>query len=258
MKVLVPLLIVSLVANVYLYVTRVDANVAAEEAVEPISPRPAKPRPALPSLSRYQALERAELEQLVATAEADVVRYLPPNEKFEQQKTRSTEIEAQIRPYLDRVFKDFTTSPKYALECHDLVCKLEPNTRGNTSDDDWLSALQTTYPDRIVLFHSMLFGPDGTFLEVKDAGEQVISRIRLAAFPRLQTCELEHAPHGVLTHVFVMEAGRIALRLNGSLANHPYAACVREAFERASALVPVHAGIAIPQESWTVTLPSDR
>ena len=110
---------------------------------------------------------------------------------------------------------------------------------------------------RMVLFHSMLFGPDGTFLEVKDAGEQVISRIRLAAFPRLQTCELEHAPHGVLTHVFVMEAGRIALRLNGSLANHPYAACVREAFERASALVPVHAGIAIPQESWTVTLPSE-
>jgi hypothetical protein len=261
MRLMVALLIGSLGLNVYLVVRRNNVERAEPRELETDDSHTIA---ALPSPSHDY--ERTVLEQRVTAAEAQLEEHLPLDERFAK-APRSEETEARVTPLLERIFKDLEVRdpaqltwgepaktspppPKYEVECHDRICRLDPNAYG------WHNALTNAYPGSLPVIRRMLLGSSGTFLEIASEGEELARKI---LFDALEADDCLHASSasGDLTFQLVMEGGRIALRLRGSLRDQPVGRCIAEAFRNSIAKFPAPPGVDVEDVEHTVTLPLD-
>lgn len=260
MKLLIAALVASLALNAYLVFGRASdasSDETTDAAPTTTSQRASKKIVFAPSPSNpasYGTLDRKVLERRVLAAEAEVEEYLEPSEKFPKY-TRSVETEARVKPYLDLVFKKLPgTDPKYEVECRGRICKLDPKVEGDANA--WMRPLQTTYPER-VLFGSMAFGPNGTFLEVASEGEELAGKIGYDAHQSVHPCLHESSDTGELTYQLVMDHGHVAFRMGGSLRDHPVGKCVAEAIRQSIAKFHVPPGVEVVDVEHTFTLPLD-
>jgi hypothetical protein len=251
MKLLIAAVLASVGLNVYLLATRDDRlePEVVEPTVEPTAS--AAKRLLAPSPSRpgsYGSLERSDLEQRVLVAEAEVEQFMRPDERYAKQ-SRSPETEARVKPYLDLVFKDLDLKePKYTVECHGMVCKLDADRR---DANVWMSPLQTTYPQR-AMFATMSFS-DTTFIEVRPEPEAWAAMIDAQARRQIYGCATTYpAPTGELSYRVTKDR---TVQLDGPLANEQVGRCIKLAVENAIAKIATPSNIVLPQVDHPLTIP---
>jgi len=155
--VLVGLLVVSVGANAYLFATRGHAEPTTSAASSASSGASGSGSNAIatPKNRRTAALaglEREVLERRLAAEEAALDKTRPLDGKFDR-GTRTPEVEARVRPALDKVFAPLSKSAQpYDVECRGTVCNVKVL---DTSIDPnaWMKPLQ-----RSTAFHAWMFG----------------------------------------------------------------------------------------------------
>src|SRR5262249_50754178 len=165
-------LIVSLVANVYLFVTRNSAGqesamsghvaTLSERRGELPIPSRAAPRAGAPSGEPAEragndpaAREReAALTAELLKAQAELEEHRPLPDRFQRGGERSPDTEEQARAALDKMFGTKPgQKPPYTVECRGAVCTL--NVDDDLDRDDWMRTLQSSSERK--LFRGMLF-----------------------------------------------------------------------------------------------------
>jgi hypothetical protein len=244
------LLALSIAANAYLLLTRdreppkpnEPARTTADKAT--VSPSRAT-APALPdeqpstASPEYAKLTRAELEKRLAASEARLAKLLPVQERFELAE-RSSESEARVKPFLDKVFKvdGKTQKPAYEVECHARICKLTVDE--TIAGEDWMQPLQTDSDGR-GMFAGMRFGQGDTFLELEEpgraAGQQAVIKLLVALRENkaVAECKKQHPTPGEVTFEISLDvrSHRFVAEASGSLANQALGVCVRRIVEDA-------------------------
>lgn len=241
--ILVSVLVSSLGLNAYLWATTTEErkrpSLAARDSQAkwkhlPVGmPELNLPPATIAVPSTYAAEDRTKLEERLVEVEGRIDELLQPDERYALLE-RTPETEARVSPYLDRVFSTFgRDKPSYSVECHGRVCKVS----SSEDYDTWMRDLQRL-PGR-EMFGSMLFGPDGTFIELSNQpidGTLVIRGILLTAGEDVEACGATEVS-GTLSLSFALDAASHTIRLSisGSLAREPIAECVRKAVEKAIA-----------------------
>lgn len=252
-KVLASLLVVSLIANAYLLVTRSSGPAERAGSTPPVASVRGEPRAVLPPSSRPapassgtasepEVREReAALTGQLLRSQAELEEHRPLAERFKQSADRSPEIEQQIKPTLDKVFPTRPgEKPVYSVECHGFVCALEVDDSQDV--DAWMRALQGGTRD---VFRRFNFGIAGTFLEV--GSPEYIEGLRYAqsvldaikSSPGVAECKQRfHTPGRVVLSVVLAEGRQVRVAMEGELAGKDLGACLRPIVERAPSQVP--------------------
>jgi hypothetical protein len=202
--------------------------------------------------ANYGALQRKDLERRVLAAEAEVEKFMEPEEKYSRQ-LRSIESEARIRPYLDLIFKDVAgQEPKYHVECHGLVCQISAE-----QSNAWIGPLQTTYPES-TMFGAMSFS-DKAFVELLTEGAALANRIHHDAGQWIYACvTADSTPGDLLYQLNMDDSNRVTVQSSGSLANQAVGSCVVNALRTAAAKAPVPPNTRIEDREHRLTLPLDE
>ena len=261
------LLVISLAANVYLWSTRDNAQSSPRPTLKPRVQR--EPPRGLPDFkwtptatavpSTYASEDRAALEKRLVEIEARLDELLQPEERYAIEP-RSTETEAKVAPYLDKVFKPLQgTEPKYRVECHGKVCKVDSDIR-----EEWTLPLQELVPGR-EMFGTMSFGRSGIFIELDERpvglveGKRMIAMIMGTALES-SDCGVSSAT-GTLRLTFSIDAGARTIRVatDGPLATREVGICFRKAIEDTIARGYVSPNVtSLPPDSIELTFPLTR
>jgi hypothetical protein len=249
------LLALSIAANAYLLLTRdreapKPTAAPARTTVDKTTVLPSRATaPALPdeqpstTLPEYAKLTRAELEKRLAASEARLAKLLPVQDRFELAE-RSSESEARVKPFLDKVFKvdGKTQKPAYEVECHARICKLTVDE--TIAGEDWMQPLQSDSDGR-GMFAGFAFGPDGTFMELQEAaraaGMQAAIKIVMSLYESkaVADCKKQHTTPGNVAFAITIDARshRFVAEASGSLANQALGVCLRRIVDDALAAV---------------------
>ena len=260
-------LLISLGGNAYLWLTYSSAQAkttaAADERKTARTTRPRrlpKIEPLLGPAAKaqpYKGLDRSSLEQRLLKTEARIADLLPADEKFARD-ARSTETEAIVKPYLDRIFKAQPgAEARYHVECHGRVCKLETKRPW----DEWGSQLQSTFPEA-GWFCRMTFS-DETYIELCKPdmlGSGLYRGITIAFHTAEQTkaCVAGSSARGALTLRvrFDLATPRLGSEVSGSLASHAVGRCLRTALDEILSRTLIPPGVtSFPDVPIEVQLP---
>lgn len=268
-SVFVAALCLSVTANAYLWFTRPTGEARTRAAEGERETRLATRAPTLPKLEAlpdpatqaqpYADIERSALEQRVLTTESRIADLLPAEEKFARD-ARSTETEATVKPYLDRIFKAQPgADAPYRVECHGLVCKLQTKR----PRDEWQGPLQTTFPEA-GWFCGMTFSHE-TYIELckpEMLGASLHSGITIAfrSSEQAHACVADRSARGDLTLSIRLDPAsrKLSSEADGSLAAHPVGLCLRKALDEVLARTRVPPGLtSFPEQPIVLQLPDD-
>ena len=201
-------------------------------------------------------LDRAQLEQRLAVAEARLDKALPLAEKFDLSPP-SPENEARMRPIFDRVFQTKPGEPPlYTLECHGPVCRLETDVSMN----EWQEPL---FAEEDAIFSSMQVGPTSYFrLEEpgRAAGLKYSVKV-ITAFleaPATKECKERNPGNGAVGLALHLDAASHAVLVtsSGALASTAVGVCLRRTLEDLIARTPPPPEItAVVEDPFQVRVP---
>jgi hypothetical protein len=258
MTVLTGAFIVSLIANIYLLVTRASDS-AERGAVSSSNPARSSRRGELPALSRVApgpgearpsadddsaAREReATLTAQLLKAQAALDEHRPLNEHFQDSLERSPEMEEQATAALDKILATRPGQKRiYTVECHGATCLLKVDEDQETNV--WMKTLQES--DERDAFTRMQFGVAGTYLRVASPEELAGARYVESVFvvirnsPAVAACKQRFpTPTGHVVLRVVLSASRdVRVTMEGKLADQAFGACLRPVLEQAPSQVP--------------------
>ncbi|NVB80834.1 MAG: hypothetical protein HOV81_20725 [Kofleriaceae bacterium] len=268
------ILLASLAANVYLWLTRPTATsqrraprampiTALARNTTASSSAPASAS----STSPPSALDRVQLEQRLLRVEAEIEVHLPLEEQYDR-ASRSSESEARAKVVLDHMFASIADAGSagigspYSLECHGNVCTLQ----SSLDPADWSQAIQQP-PERL-MFGSMSFTAERVMfaLEPVDKLGELLVRGIYAALGRSTQAELCIAGNAnangsiSVTVQFDPAQRRFTGTVGGTLANAPIGVCFRAALDEicARALVPAELTTVPPVDPLDLEFPIQR
>ncbi|HEV7556015.1 MAG TPA: hypothetical protein VGO00_11195 [Kofleriaceae bacterium] len=241
----------SVAVNVYLIVTRPTETEPASSPAQSASRT--SPVASLGTPSGRSDPARTALEAKLVETEAELDKHRPLAEKYEL-ADRSPEVEAQVKPFLDKIFPA-GPKPGYMLECHGRVCRLE----ADADRDHWMEPLQQD-PDGRGLFHGMTFDRYATYLDVEPPDRVAGNRYLRAVFdlvrhgPELAACKKQFPAAGSVSYQLTLDPSRhVVIATTGPLAGSELDRCSRDIVDRVIAGMQPPADVsAIPD--WTLMI----
>lgn len=257
----------SVLVNVWQLRGRRPGSPPAGAASAPSAPTPAPPPPAATAPARPIPVKAdpitaacprqvATLAQRLEDAERKLEERLRPPERFDRE-TRTVEVEARIRPIIDKAFDGAPDAVTWDVECHGQVCRVQVVAREGVAFD-WMAKLQDGRMRELaerMMFEAARPRQDPVSLEPLRAwdayldivgvnvtsGFDVIDDLlaRVEAAGVYEQCSRTDPTPGYLVLRFHVDADSrsINIEAGGTLATLPAGTCVVVALERAAAAV---------------------